>query len=198
MVVKASPLLDIQAGMRQLACAKNVFVISVANECKEVLFVCERDFEGICTIEAVNISDGAVAQSFAFSFPEERSQSISLSDPLSYLYEPGVSVLKAGAFKSVAARYNIKKIAANTHLYTSGHPVENFPGKTFLIEAFVKPDAAALKKFFPDGKANVVTRNYPLSPEALKKKVRLKDGGEQFLIAFSGQKRKFLVVAKKL
>lgn len=198
MIVKASPLLDIQAGMAQLSCAKKVLVISVANECKELLFICEKDFNGVTTIEAINISDGLASQSFEFSFTEEREQLISFSDPLTYLYEPNASILKAGAFKLVASRFDLRKIAINTHLYTSDQLVENFPGKKFLVEALVKPDAAALKKFFTDGKANVTTRNYPLSTEALKNQTGLKDGGEKFLIGFSGAKKKFLAVAQRI
>jgi hypothetical protein len=198
LVVKASPLLDIQAGMAQLSPVKKVFVISVGNECRELLFVCEKDFEGISSVEAVNIQDRRLAQSFEFTFPEEREQVVHFSEPLTYLYEPNASILKAGAFKSVARRFNLKKIAANTHLYTGEQLIEGFPGRKFLIEAFVKPDAAMLRKVFPDGKANVTTRNYPLSPEALKRKTGVKDGGEKFLIGFSGEKKKFLAVATKL
>jgi hypothetical protein len=198
LVVKASPLLDIQAGMAQLSCVKRVFVISVSNECKELLFFCEKGFSGISAIEAVNIASGPAGESFEFSLPEEREHIISFSNPLAYLYEPNASILKAGAFKSVAARFNLRKIAVNTHLYTSERLVETFPGRKFFIEALAKPDAGDLKKFFPGGKANVTTRNYPLSPEALKKKTMLKDGGEKFLIGFSGEKKKFLAVARRL
>ncbi|MEX2230826.1 MAG: class I SAM-dependent methyltransferase [Cyclobacteriaceae bacterium] len=198
MMVKASPLLDIQAGMSQLTCVKNVFVVSVYNECKEILFLCEEDFAGIAAIEAVNILGDLVVQKFEFSFQEERRQMVEYSDPLKYLYEPNASILKAGAFKSVAIRFNLKKIQSSTHLYTGDHLIESFPGKRFLIEKSIRPDPSEIKKYYPDGKANVTTRNYPLSPEALKKKTGLKDGGEKFLIGFSGQKKKYLVVAKKL
>jgi 16S rRNA G966 N2-methylase RsmD len=196
MVVKASPLLDIQAGMAQLASVKKVFAVSVNNDCKELLFFCEKGFEGTAVITAVNIPEGHTPQMFEFSFPEERAQKVEVSDPLRYLYEPNASILKAGAFKSAAARFNLKKIHVNTHLYTGEHLVDNFPGRKFLIEELVKP--STLKKYFPDGKANVTTRNYPLTPEALKKKTGLKDGGEKFLIGFSGEKKKFLAVARRL
>lgn len=198
LVVKASPLMDIQAGIAQLSCVRKVLVVSVANECKEVLFVCEKGFNGIPSIEAINISEGNAGDSFEFTFPEERNQTISFSDPGTFLYEPNASILKAGAFKSVAAHFGLKKLQVSTHLYTGEQLIGNFPGRTFVIEALVKPDAATLKKYFPEGKANVTTRNYPLSPEALKKKTRLKDGGEKFLIGFSGEKKKFLAVARKL
>ena len=199
LLVKASPLMDIQAGIAQLATVRRVLVISNDNECKELLFLCERNFNGLPSIEAVNISKDQSTQTFKFSFPEERALNITFSDPLNFLYEPNASILKAGAFKSVADRYNLKKIASNTHLYTSAGLVESFPGRRFEIEAFVKPDAATeIKNHFPEGKANITTRNYPLTPEGIKKKTKLKDGGEKFLIGFSGQRKKFLAVAKRL
>lgn len=198
LLVKASPLLDIQAGIGQLTSVKKVFVISVSNECKEILFLCEKNFANTPTIEAVNLHTVGEPERFEFTFSQEREQTVHLSDPLKYLYEPNASILKAGAFKSVAASFDLKKIQSSTHLYTGEHFVSSFPGRKFLIEHLVKPDPADISKHLPGGKANVTTRNYPLSPDALKKKTGLQDGGEKFLIGFSGQRKKFLVIAQKL
>lgn len=198
LLVKASPLLDIQAGITQLSSVRKVFVISIANECKEILFLCERGFAGTPSIEAVNIIQAGEEERFEFTFEREREQTVDFSDPLKYLYEPNASILKAGAFKSVAVFFHLKKIQSSTHLYTAEHLVNDFPGRKFLIESFVKPTPGDAKKFFATGKANVTTRNYPLSPEDLKKKTGLKDGGEKFLIGFSGRQKKFLVVAARL
>jgi len=198
LLVKASPLLDIQAGMAELPHIRKVFVVSVKNECKEVLLLCEKDFAGVPVIEAVNLQSAANVETFQFTFPEERASEVVLSEPLKYLYEPNASILKAGAFKSIASRFLLKKLHPNTHLYTSDTLVDKFPGRKFAIEDFVKPDRALLRKFFADGKANVTTRNYPLSAEALKKKSGLMDGGDKFLIGFSGRRKKYLVVARRL
>jgi 16S rRNA G966 N2-methylase RsmD len=198
LLIKASPLLDIQAGISQLVCVKKVFVISVSNECKEILFLCEKSFGNTPSVETINILTVGEPEKFVFSFAREREQTVDFSDPLKYLYEPNASIMKAGAFKSVATSFNLKKIQSSTHLYTAEHFVSNFPGRKFLIETFVKPDPAEIRKYLPEGKANVTTRNYPLSPEALKKKTGLKDGGEKFLIGFSGQNKKFLAIAKRL
>ncbi|MEO5599850.1 MAG: class I SAM-dependent methyltransferase [Cyclobacteriaceae bacterium] len=194
-LVKASPLLDIQAGLTQLPYVKAVFVISVDNECKEVLFVCEKATVGEPIIETVNLSNYKPSEAFSFRFSEERAHEARLNDPLQYLYEPNASILKAGAFKSIATRFNLQKIQKNTHLYTSHDLASEFPGRIFLVEKTIRGDRQEIKKYFPDGKANVTTRNYPLSAEMLKKKTGLKDGGEKFLIGFSGQQKKFLVVA---
>ena len=198
LLLKASPLLDIQAGLAQLATVKKVFVVSVNNESKEVLFLCEKDFAGVPVVEAVNLLEHSPNQIFQFTFPEEREEEVTFSDPLKYLYEPNASILKAGAFKSVASRFNLKKIQTNTHLYTAEHLLEQFPGRKFLVEKIVRPDVGEMKKHFPDGKANITTRNYPLTVEALKKKIGLKDGGEKFLVGFSGQHKKFLVIARRI
>jgi len=197
-LIKASPLLDVQAGIAKLPLVSKVFVVSVNNENKELLFLSEKGFSGTPSVEALNLYKDRPRQTFKFSFPEERKQDVSFSDPLTYLYEPNASILKAGAFKSVAANFNVKKIQTNTHLYTSDELIETFPGRVFLVERFVKPDRSEIKTFFPEGKANVTTRNYPLTPEALKKKTGLKDGGDKFLIGFSGMKKRFLVVATRL
>jgi hypothetical protein len=133
-----------------------------------------------------------------FTLAEEQSQQITFSEPLAYLYEPNASILKAGAFKTVATRFDLHKIHPSTHLYTGEHALDSFPGRAFRIEALVRPDPEELRKYFPDGKANVTTRNYPLSPDELKKKTGLKDGGEKFLIGFGGQKKKYLAVAGRL
>jgi hypothetical protein len=198
LLVKASPLLDIQAGMQQLAHVKKVYVVSVDNDCKEVLLLCEKNFSGVAQIEAVNLAEGRAAETFIFSLEEEQNLQSDFSDPLRYLYEPNASILKAGAFKTVGHRFGLRKIQVNTHLYTAEELVSHFPGRKFIIEKLVRPEPSVLKEFFPDGKANVTTRNYPLTAEALKKKSGLKDGGEAFLIGFSGRQKKFLAVAKRV
>lgn len=198
LLVKASPLLDLQAGIRQLRSVKEIHVVSVNNECKELLFLCERGYESEAIVYAVNLSDLQVTPPFRFTFAEERGQSVSFGDPSTFLYEPNASLLKAGAFKTIAARFHLKKVAASTHLYTGPTLLKEFPGKTFQVEKFVKPDRRDLRKDFPDGKANVTTRNYPISAEALKKKTGLDDGGEKYLLAFSGTSKKYVVVAKRV
>jgi hypothetical protein len=196
MLVKASPLLDIHAGIGQLHDVRKVFVVSVRNECKEILFLCEKNFSGSQSIEAINLADRI--ERFEFSASDERHQSIAFSDPLQFLYEPNASILKAGAFKLIASRFGVRKLATNTHLYTSDAYVPDFPGRRFRVETLVKSDRSEMSRNFPDGKANVTTRNYPLTADQLKKKMGLKDGGEKFLFGFSGVEKKFLAVASRL
>ena len=196
LIIKTSPLLDIKLGLKELLHVKTVNVISVDNECKEVLFYCEKHFASEPTIDAINLADKD--STFPFSFSEEEKSQVSYSDPLLYLYEPNASLLKSGAFKTIATRFHMHKLHPNTHLYTSGQLITNFPGKVFQIESAVKWDDKNLMSFFEGSKANILTRNYPLSVDALRKKTRLKEGGKKFLIGCSGVRKKFLLIANKL
>lgn len=197
LLIKASPLLDITQGLKELIHVCRVYIVSVGNECKEVLFLCDRSFDGEPVIETVNLVKDT-AEEFSFLFSEEKEAEVQFSDPRRFLFEPNASILKAGAFKSISKEFNLHKLSINTHLYTGDHAIDNFPGRVFKIEATVRPDAKVLAKFFPEKKANVTTRNYPLSVEELRKKTNLKDGGDKYLIGFSGVSKKWLVVVERV
>lgn len=193
-LIKTSPLLDIQAALRELKFVKTVTVISVDNECKELLFFISKNSESPVTIETVNILSPSQHQHFKFELEEEAEASVSFSDPINFIYEPNASILKAGAFKSIALKFSLTKLSKSTHLYTSSHLIENFPGRSFKVIK-LQPDESDFAAI-PHRQINVTTRNYPLSPEEIKKKYKLKDGGDQFLIGCSGVNKKFLVLAE--
>jgi len=193
-LLKASPLLDIKLGLNELTSVKKVFVVSVANEVKELLFFLQKDFVGEAIIETYNLEpNGNVKHRFDFTFEEESYTVSNFSEPLNYLYEPNASILKSGAFKLIGKKFDLKKLYINTHLYTSNVFQQKFPGRVFKINQ-LKFD----EKNFTSKKANVITRNYPLSAEELKKKLKLNDGGENYVIAFSSQQKKYLVLATRL
>jgi 16S rRNA G966 N2-methylase RsmD len=196
LLVKASPLLDLQKGISELKYVKRVSVVSVNNECKELLFFCAKGFLEDPVIDAVDLSKQDSI--FSFSLSEERIQEVRISEPLTYLYEPNASILKAGAFKSIANRFGLQKMHANTHLYTSSQISHSFPGRIFEVESFTKPDNKTMMKYYPEMQANILLRNYPLTVEALKKKSSIKEGGEKYLIGFSGLKGKFLAVCSRI
>jgi THUMP domain-like/Conserved hypothetical protein 95 len=198
LMIKASPLLDLQRGWKSLISVKSIFVIAVENECKEVLFYCEKNFAGEPVIEAIHLSRGNITNKLNFTASSERSATPVYSQPLLYLYEPNAAILKAGAFKTVGTRYDVYKLHPHTHLYTSETLDSNFPGRIFRIIAQLKPDSKTLAGYFPLGKANIMTRNYPLTVKELRNKTRLKEGGDSFLIGFSGSEKKFLVVAERV
>ena len=200
LLVKASPMLDLLRGMKELKHVEKVIVVAVDNECKEVLFLCRKGYDGEPMIEAVNLKPNSNKDSISFDFllSEEKNSVAGFSNPMRYLYEPHAALLKAGAFKLIAQRFSLKKLQQHTHLYTSENLIADFAGRIFEIEALIKPDARIAGPYFPEGKANVVTRNYPLSPDQLKKKTGLKDGGDKFLIGFSGVDEKFVAVCSRL
>ncbi|MEP2670751.1 MAG: hypothetical protein ABJH04_17230 [Cyclobacteriaceae bacterium] len=195
-LIKASPLIDIKQGLNELSSVAKVVIVGFNNECKEVLFLIgQTKKEPI--IEVVDLS-GDGEESFSFTLSEENHSQTSFNEPSEFLYEPTPMMLKAGAFKLIAKRFALKKLAPNTHLYTTDKIVADFPGRIFKIETFLKSDAKSLLEVLPGGQANVISRNYPLSPAQLKKKLKLKDGGDQFVIAFSGKAKKYLVLASRV
>jgi hypothetical protein len=197
-LLKASPLLDIQQGLREIQQVRRICIASVNNDCKELLFLSEKNYDGEPLIEAVDLfENGMVRSSFTFTLSEERNAKVISGDPDRYLYEPNASILKSGAFKLIAEKFNTIKLDASTHLYTSSAHVSGFPGKTFLIEC-LNPDSKQLKELLPDGKVNVVSRNYPLTTEEIKRKWHLRDGGEKFLIGFSSSKKKHLALCSRV
>ena len=197
LLIKTSPLLDLQIALTELEHVKTVTVLSTSNECKELLFFCDSDFGGEVSIHAVNLA-GDNEEHFSFTRTEEKSAEPEYAEAENYLYEPNASILKAGAFKSFALKMNMAKLHKSTHLYTTREFRRGFPGRVFKVIAHVKPERKVLEKFFPEGKANITTRNYPLTPDELRKKTQLKDGGEKFLIGFTDTKNKSLVVAERV
>jgi len=195
-LIKTSPLLDIQQGIKELQHVEKVWVVSVDNECKELLFFCRKGFVNEPGVIAVNLQSNH--SEFGFKLSDEKEAVAKFSEPLTYLYEPNASILKAGAFKLIGEKFSLFKLHASTHLYTSKELNQDFPGRIFKMIRAVKPDAKILKEIFTEGKANVITRNYPLSAEELKKKAKLKDGGVLYLIGFSGQAEKYLVAAERI
>jgi 16S rRNA G966 N2-methylase RsmD len=195
--LKASPLFDLLQGCKDLSNVERIAVIAVGNECKEVLFFCMKNYVAEPVITCINTTRNGDMDQFDFSFSAERKATSVFSEPQRYLYEPNAAILKGGAFKSIGERFEISKIQQHTHLYTSETLISDFPGRIFSIEK-INPETNHLKIYLPDGKANIITRNYPLTPEQIKKKLKLKDGGEKFLIGFSGIRTRYLVVADRI
>lgn len=196
-LIKASPLIDLQQGLQELQNVRAIFILSVKNECKEVLFLRHSSWSGEPMIHAVNLQDND-KEEFSFTRTEEKNAVAEFAEPLTYLYEPNASVLKAGAFKLIGTKFGLKKLHVNTHLCTSTELVKDFPGRIYKIITIVKPEYSAIKGIIKDNKANVVTRNYPLTADELKKKMKLNDGGDQYLIGFTALEKKYTVLADRL
>jgi len=193
-LIKTSPLLDIQQGLSESSSVKKVIVVSVNNECKELLFLIQNGFSGEPIIETYNLDKlGSVKHTFSFTFNEERNTNSDFGEPNTYLYEPNTSILKAGAYKKIGKNFGLLKLHVSTHFYTSHLLKENFPGRIFKIDQ-LEFDT----KSFAEKKANVVTRNYPLKAEELRKKLGLSDGGEKYILGFSSRKKKYIVLTTRL
>lgn len=185
-VAKLSPMADIQMTLDLLPGTISVHVLSVKNECKELIFVMEREERNqVPTIHCLNWTSGGSESSFSFTLKEEQETTITMAQSIaSYLYEPNASVLKAGAFKQIAIRFDVQKLHVSSHLYTSDRLVSNFPGRTFVVEEvypFSGKLCKTLSKIIPQ--ANITVRNFPLSVEELRKRTKITDGGSVYLFA---------------
>ncbi|RNC63741.1 class I SAM-dependent methyltransferase [Proteiniphilum sp. X52] len=184
-MVKYSPMLDLSLAVKTLRCVSAVHIVSVDNECKELLFLLSKRAVNEPLFVAVNLGRSGGKEIFSFTPEQERNASIPLAgEPGRYLYEPNTSILKAGAFKSVAQAYNLQKLHANSHLYTSDELVADFPGRVFEVEAFFVPNKKNIKTFLQDTKkANIAVRNFPMTVAEIRRKTGLADGGDIYLFA---------------
>lgn len=177
-LVKTSPLLDIKLGIEALDFVKEVHVVAVQNEVKELLFVLEKEFTGSIKIRTINIALQR-EDTFDFNLEQEQVSLIEFKEPSSYLYEPNAAILKSGGFKSVGKDHGLAKLHPHSHLYTSDRLVD-FPGRRFKINEMI-PYSKKSMKSLGGSKANITTRNFPVSVAELRKKHRIKDGGNQYL-----------------
>lgn len=185
-MAKLSPMADIQMTLKLLPGTTAVYVLSVKNECKELLFVVERNVTDVSPmIHCVNFTSAGKEMKFSFNLDEEYKTEALKSDGVSeYLYEPNASVLKAGAFKQIAVRYGVKKLHTSSHLYTSNQFIEDFPGRVFQVETlypFSGKLCKGLSKIIPQ--ANITVRNFPLTVDELRKRTKITDGGTVYLFA---------------
>ncbi|MBC7485667.1 MAG: hypothetical protein H7282_02810 [Cytophagaceae bacterium] len=193
-LIKLSPMTDISAVCKELGEVKEVFVVSDRNECKEVLLQLEQGFTGEPHVHAVLLQSGEERQ-YSFYASEEQSASPEFRDPLNYLYEPDVALLKAGVFKKIGIDYQLKKIQAHTHLYTSEQLQESFPGKIFQIESVKPYSKSNVASLIEKGKDfHVLTRNATVTTEQVKKQFKLVERGNRYLIIFKGGNGESIVV----
>lgn len=174
LMVKASPMIDIDLGCRQLGNVNEVHVVGVKGECKEVLFVCGEP-QGEPRITCGEVS---------FTRSEEAATEARYVKTMGrYLYEPDAMLMKGGPFKIIAVRYGIEQLGHNTHLYTSEKRLDGFPGRVFEVLQELKLGRKEVAAVIPDGKAHVVTRNYPMEAAALQRQLGLREGGDVFVVA---------------
>ena len=182
-IIKLSPMLDWHRAVSELNCVQEVHVISVNNECKELLLVLSARNMGNLRIYCVND-----AQSFVCDELDMESSSVKIAlstlEEMQYLYEPNASLMKAGCFSVLSERYGARMLSKNSHLFVSMEPIEDFPGRSFRIIVISSFNKKELKRHLSSiTKANIATRNFPLSVAELRKRLKLKDGGETYIFA---------------
>lgn len=200
-IIKYSPMLDISQAVKTLGEVFEVHIVSIDNECKELLFLLSKTAVEEPRFIAVNIKKSDRTDVFSFTVSEEQKAQISFADKLGrYLYEPNASILKAGAFKSKAKAYDVAKLHINSHLYTSDKLIVDFPGRIFEIEASCSPNKRELKLFLSETKkANIAVRNFPMSVAEIRRKTNLKEGGDVYLFATTlADERKVWIKCRKV
>lgn len=212
-IIKLSPMLDWHRAVSELSHVREVHIISVNNECKELLLVLSARNMG--DMEASS-ADGEVkhagnlriycvndAQSFVCDELDMESSPVRIAPPvleeMQYLYEPNASLMKAGCFGVLSGRYDARMLSKNSHLFVSQAPIEAFPGRSFRIIAVSSFNKKELKRHLSGiTKANIATRNFPLSVAELRKRLKLKDGGETYIFATTlSNESHMLVITEK-
>ncbi len=213
-IIKLSPMLDWHRAISELSHVREVHIISVNNECKELLLVLSARNMG--EMEASS-ADGEVkhagnlriycindAQSFVCDELDMESSQVKIApstlEEMLYLYEPNASLMKAGCFGVLSGRYDARMLSKNSHLFVSREPIAAFPGRSFRIIAVSSFNKKELKRHLSGiTKANIATRNFPLSVAELRKRLKLKDGGETYIFAttLSDESHVLMITEKK-
>jgi hypothetical protein len=200
-MMKLSPMMDISAAIRDLPNTDEIHIISVENECKEVLLILNQTVRNNIKVKTINFGKNKDNQLFEYYLDDESNAEISISSKVDkYLYEPNAAIMKSGAFKLIGNRFQIHKLNKNTHLYTSNELFTEFPGRIFEVtgqQGISKKELKNLVLRIP--KANISIRNFPLSVDEIRKKLTIRDGGDVYLFACTiGDEQKVIIETKKL
>ncbi|MEW4922652.1 RsmD family RNA methyltransferase [Algibacter sp. 2305UL17-15] len=194
-MLKTSPLLDISSGISELENVKTIHVVAVNNEVKELLWILKNGYNDSIAIETVNLKS-TQDEKFNFKLKDEKDSIASFNNPLTYLYEPNSAILKSGAFNQVSKQLGVFKLHQHSHLYTSESLI-GFPGRTFRIEKAISYNKKEINKLRIK-KANITTRNFPESVQNIRKKFKIKDGGENYLFFTTDlNNKKIVLIANK-
>lgn len=194
-LIKTSPLLDIQAGIRELKNIQEIHVVAVENEVKELLWILKKNTSGAIKIKTLNFRKKG-DQVYENSLNDH--QAIDLSKPISYLYEPNAALMKSGLYDALGNDLGLAKLHSNTHLFTSDTLVD-FPGRRFKILEIIPYKKKKIKAVLKIDKAHVSSRNFPESVANIRKQFKLKDGGDHYLFfTTSLNDKKILLICEKL
>ncbi|WP_163410392.1 THUMP-like domain-containing protein [Flavobacterium ajazii] len=195
-LIKTAPLLDISAGLSELKFVKNIHIIALENEVKELLFEIHNNYKGGITIKTANILKDKT-ETFEFILGEQ-DEYVSYHLPQKFLYEPNSAIMKSGGFDEISTSFGINKLHKHSHLYTSEELID-FPGRSFEIEKVISYGKNDMKAALLNQQANITTRNFPETVENIRKKWKIKNGGNLYCF-FTTDKNdnKIVLICRKI
>ncbi|MDP2527725.1 THUMP-like domain-containing protein [Maribacter dokdonensis] len=191
-LVKTGPLLDLKIGLTELSNVKEIHIVAINNDVKEVLWLMEKGYNQEPIIKTINFKN-SIKQEFSFKPSDEENALSNFSKPQNYLYEPNAAILKSGSFQFIGAFFKLNKLHPNSHLFTSTELIK-FPGRVFKIESIYEYSKKSFKKSGIK-KANITTRNFPDSVSEIRRKLGLKDGGENYVFATTDLNGKLMLIS---
>lgn len=195
-LIKTAPILDITAGINELDFVKEIHIVAVNGEVKELLWMLQKNYAGTIQIRTINFNKES-EEKFDFILDENPIHS-SYSLPKKYIYEPNAAILKSGAFDLVATKYNIQKLHQHSHLYTSDDLI-TFPGRRFEVINVFPYNKTNMKEHMFDKKINITTRNFPESVENIRKKWKIRDGGHLYsFFTINKENDKIVLICNKI
>lgn len=195
-LIKTAPLLDISAGLSELRNVKSIHIVALENEVKELLWEIHKDYLGKTNLKTINI---VKEKQDVFEFVLDENPKIpEYGLPENYLYEPNSAILKSGGFDEVGTFYTLKKLHKHSHLYTNSEIIA-FPGRIFEIENTFQYHKKEMKIFLEGKQLNITTRNFPETVESIRKKWKIKDGGNQYCFFTTDENdNKIVLICKKI
>lgn len=195
LLIKTSPMLDLTSGFRDLPHVKEVHIIAVKNEVKELLWIIDKQNTTPAKVKTININ--SKKHEFFDAYFENSDEAI-YNNPKKYLYEPNAAIMKSGLYDTLCLKFSLEKLAPNSHLFTSNELID-FPGRRFEISKVIPYAKAEVKKVIVGIKANVSTRNFPETVSELKTKWKIKDGGDLYLFFTTDvNSNKLILVCQKV
>lgn len=196
-LVKTSPMFDISVGILELKHVKEVHIVAINNDVKELLFVIQNKYDSAIAIKTINITN-TEKQKFGFLLNDELNSIANYNKVCDYLYEPNAAILKSGAFNLISKTFKVNKLHKNTHLYTS-EKILDFPGRRFKVMNVIPYQKKELKRVLKSKQFNISTRNFPENVNQLKKRYNIKDGGNDYLFFTTDfSNNKIVILANKV
>lgn len=194
-LIKTAPLLDISAGLSELKFVKTIHIIALENEVKELLFEIHNHYTGEVTVKTANILKANIE---TFEFVLDKLEYASYHLPQKFLYEPNSAIMKSGGFDEVSTSFKINKLHKHSHLYTSDELIA-FPGRCFEIEKVLTYSKNDMKSELLNQQANITTRNFPETVESIRKKWKIKNGGNSYCFFTTDKNNsKIVLICRKI